>query len=237
MPSIRGPQEGTLALVGAGEYLPGMEDLDRFLLERAPAEPLVVCLPTAAGRESSKRIAYWSGLGEDHFSKLGVRVEAVEVVDRDTAMDESLSGRISSANFVYLSGGNPHYLYRTLVGTRAYEAIIGVLQKGGVVAGCSAGAMIWGERIPSFLPPPWPWKRRFSMIPGTTILPHFDEIPAWLMRVFRIVMFNRPTMVGIEGYTALVLSEGMSVVCGRGGVTVWGKKGKMRFGHGEIIEQ
>ena len=69
MPPIRGTQEGTLALVGAGEYLPGMKDLDRYLLGRAPAKPLVVCLPTAAGRESSKRIAYWSGLGEDHFSR------------------------------------------------------------------------------------------------------------------------------------------------------------------------
>ena len=235
MSLLVGPQKGTLALVGAGEYLPGMEDVDRFLLKRTPGEPLVVCMPTAAGKEGSERIAFWSKLGTDHFSRLGARVEAVEVVDRDTAMDTSLSRRISLANFVYLSGGDPHYLHRTLAGTRAYESIIGVLEKGGVVAGCSAGAMIWGERIPKLLPPPWPWRHGFNKIPGITIIPHFDQIPAWFMRVFRVVNFNRPTMVGIDGYTALILTNGTSIVRGQGGVVIWGKQGKMRFGNSQII--
>ena len=56
-----------------------MDDLDRFLLERTPGEPLVVCLATAAGKESSDRINYWSDLGEDHFTRLGVRAEEVAV--------------------------------------------------------------------------------------------------------------------------------------------------------------
>ena len=158
------------------------------------------------------------------------------MVDRDSAMDTSLSDRISSANFVYLSGGDPHYLHRTLVGTRAYESIIGVMEEDGVVAGCSAGAMIWGEWIPRLLPPPWPWRRGFNHVPGTVILPHYDEVPAWLGRAFRIVNFSRPTMVGVDGYTALVLSKDMTLVRGNGGVTIWGRKGKSRFGAGEAIE-
>ena len=231
-----GPRKGTLALVGAGEYLPGMADVDRQLLERAPGEPVVVCMPTAAGKEGSNRIAYWSNLGINHFAGLGARVEAVEVVDRATAMDSSLSERISAANFVYLSGGDPHYLYRTIVGTKSWESIEGVLNKGGVVAGCSAGAMIWGEQIPRFLPPPWPWRRGFNKIPGTVILPHYNEFPAWFAWAFHVVNFNRPTMVGIDGYTALVLSKNLSKVHGRGSVTVWGKQGKRVFSDGEQVE-
>ena len=45
-----------LALVGSGEYLPRMEPVDRRLLASLPDAPRVVCLPTAAGTEGSKRI-------------------------------------------------------------------------------------------------------------------------------------------------------------------------------------
>ena len=74
-----------------------------------------------------------------------------------------------------------------------------------------------------------------SKIQGTTIIPHFDQIPAWFMRVFRVVNFNRATMVGIDGYTALVLDNGTSIVRGQGGVVIWGKKGKRRFGNGPVL--
>ena len=146
--------QGTLALVGSGEYTPEMDPVDRFLLERLPSPARVVCMPTAAGKERRERITYWSELGVKHFTRLGAECKAVEVIDRATAMDEPLAQRIDEANFVYLSGGDPGYLYRTLEGTRAWAAISGVLERGGVVAGCSAGAMIWGEQIASLNPNP-----------------------------------------------------------------------------------
>lgn len=42
---------GLIALLGSGEYLPVMDDVDRYLLENCGAngrKPRVVCLPTAA---------------------------------------------------------------------------------------------------------------------------------------------------------------------------------------------
>ncbi len=135
---------GTLALVGSGEYLPLMEPVDRLLLARLAGEARVVCLPTAAGTEGAERIRYWSDLGVAHFAGLGARAEAVGVIDRESAHDASCVARIESANFVYLSGGKPQYLYDTLVGSPTWAAIMRVLEGGGVVAGCSAGAMICG---------------------------------------------------------------------------------------------
>ena len=186
----------------------------------------VVCMPTAAGRE---RIAYWSELGTRHFSRLGAECEPVEVIDRATAMNESLTQRISRANFVDLSEGDPQYLYQTLEGTQAWTAISGVLQKGGLVAGCSAGAMIWGEQIPSLKPPPFRWRPGFNAIPGTTIIPHFDDPPGWVLAVFKAISFSRPTFVGIEGHTALVASDGKLQVVGKGAVTIWGRGVKKRY--------
>ena len=181
-------------------------------------------MPTAAGRESRERINYWSELGTRHFSRLGVECEPVEVIDRATAMSETLMQRISRANFVYLSGGDPQYLYRTLEGTQAWTAISEVLEKGEIVAGCSAGAMIWGEQIPSLKPPPFRWRRGFNAIPGTTIIPHFDDPPGWVLALFKAISFSRPTFVGIEGHTALVASDGKLQVVGKGAVTIWGQR-------------
>ena len=130
---------GTLALVGSGEYLPPMEPVDRLLLARLAGEAHVVCLPTAAGTEGAERIRYWSELGVRHFAGLGAQAEAVPVIDRPTAHDASCVARIEAANFVYLSGGKPQYLYDTLAGSPAWAAIMRVLEGGGVVAGCSAG--------------------------------------------------------------------------------------------------
>jgi cyanophycinase len=159
-----------LALVGSGEYLPPMEPVDRQLIDKLNAEPRVVCLPTAAGQEGEERIRYWRDLGIRHFSRLGAQVESLPIIDRAGAQDTHWAERIGEANFVYLSGGRPDYLYRTLKDTPAWQAILAVHQRGGVVAGCSAGAMIMGARLLGFpgLQP------AFELIPGAVIVPHFD---------------------------------------------------------------
>src|SRR4030042_3333763 len=208
-----------LALVCSGEYLPPMEAVDCYLLELLKTEAHVICLPTAAGTEGSERIAYWSELGKAHFSGLGVKVESLPVIDQSSANDPELVEHIRQANFIYLSGGKPDYLYRTLADSLAWVAIIEVLKKAGVVAGCSAGAMIMGERIPGFPR----WKPAFGLLRGAIIMPHFDEIPSGMMSTLRVLVRDEQTLLGIERNTALVGGvEGYQVV-GSGGGVVWNK--------------
>ncbi len=219
-----------LALVGSGEYLPPMEPVDRELFGRLPGTPRVVCLPTAAGTEGAERIAYWSRLGVEHFTRLGVQVQAVPVVDRDTAHDPALVAAISGANFVYLSGGKPDYLYQTLAGTLAWDAILTVLAGGGLLAGCSAGAMILGEKFFGFPG----WKPGFNFLPGATVIPHFDEIPEALLKSMRLLTGKGLTVLGIDGYTALLRTGARYEVVGRGGVTLWNRTGKTRYLSGPL---
>lgn len=223
---------GTLALVGSGEYLPPMEPVDRLLLSHLPEGPRVVCLPTAAGNEGPRSLGYWARLGIEHFTRLGAQVEAVGVIDRASAEDETLATRIRAANFVYLSGGKPGYLYKTLNGTRAWAAIESVLNRGGVVAGCSAGAMVFGERFPNF-PLPWPWQAALNYLPGAVIIPHFDEINAGFVNLIKSLL-GKSTLIGIEGNTALVRQNGHYTVAGSGGVLVW-KTRKNRYLNGEAV--
>jgi cyanophycinase-like exopeptidase len=219
-----------LALVGSGEYLPPIAPLDRALIRRLAAPVRVVCLPTAAGTEGHARIDYWSRLGVEHFSSLGVEAEAVSVIDRASADDPALAAAVGEANFVYLSGGRPDYLHRTLHGSLVWQAILAVLERGGLLAGCSAGAMILGERYFAFPG----WKQGFAFLRGATIIPHFDEIPQSMLRPMRQVAGKDLTILGIEGNTALVQTTEGYEVLGSGGVTVWNRTGKTRYSAGPL---
>jgi cyanophycinase len=219
-----------LALVGSGEYLPPIEPLDRELIRRLGEPARVACLPTAAGREGPERVGYWMQLGIDHFTRLGAQVEAVPIIDRASADDPALAEQIASANFVYLSGGKPDYLHKTLHGSRAWTAIQSVLARGGLLAGCSAGAMVMGEKIYNF-----PGARSgFDLLPGTLVLPHFDEIPASILQPARLLIGPKLTLLGIEGNTALVRSGEGYEVLGAGGVTIWNREGKTRYTQGPL---
>ena len=207
------PGTGTLALTGSGEYLPGMDDVDRFLMAQLAEPARVVCLPTAAGTEGTARVRYWMELGVQHFQDLGAQAaDALPVIDRVSAENAAYAERVLQANFVYLSGGKPPYLFDTLRGTAVWQAVEEVVRRGGVVAGCSAGAMIFGERVLSGPGRLLPFDG-FGWVKGAYIIPHFDEMPGALADAAGLLLRGL-RMVGVEGYTALV--AGGQGVCVRG---------------------
>ena len=222
-----------LALVGSGEYLPTMEPVDRQLIARLDAAPSVVCLPTAAGQEGEERIRYWSDLGEKHFSLLGAKVESLPIIDRAGALETRWVERLDQANFVYLSGGSPGFLFRTLQDTPVWRAILAVHLRGGVVAGCSAGAMIMGARLLGFpgLQP------AFGLVQKAVIVPHFDEIPAAFVKSVHFLAARDMTLIGIEGNTVLVVDRDQREVMGSGGVTVWNHRERARYTAGQFVPQ
>ena len=77
---------GLIALVGAGEYLPVMEDVDRYLLHSIKADghaPRVVCMPTAAGQEGDESVGRWSRMGVGTFlQSWAPEVDALPIIDR-----------------------------------------------------------------------------------------------------------------------------------------------------------
>src|ERR1700680_4506127 len=114
---------GTVALVGAGEYLPAIAPVDTMLLECVAGTPHVVVLPTAAAPAGPAISERWAKMGVDHFSRLGATVEPVMLLDRVDAGKSEIVSRIAAANFVYLSGGKPRYLLETLRGTASWQAM------------------------------------------------------------------------------------------------------------------
>src|SRR5512134_3893104 len=112
---------GLIALVGSGEYLPVMEDIDRFLLAHLNVNtPRVVCIPTAAGQEGDESVSRWSRMGLEHFRRLGADVQALRITDKASANDEQYEFMLETADLIYFSGGNPQYLFETMNGSRAW---------------------------------------------------------------------------------------------------------------------
>jgi len=226
--------KGTLALTGSGEYLLEMEPVDKFLLAKLGDTPKVVCLPTAAAPDGASIVGNWARMGVEHFTRLGAQAEAVNILSHKDADNPGFVDKIRAANFVYLSGGKPDYLHKTLAGTQAFAALNDVLMNGGVVAGCSAGAMIWGEKIPAF-PTLVPLHDVFNYLPGSIIMPHFDEFGDRWGSALKLAMGDR-TILGIDGLTALVCHGGTYSVAGKSAVTVWDKKQKVRYTDGQTVK-
>jgi cyanophycinase len=218
-----------LAVVGSGEYLPAMEAVDRQLLGLLGPAPRVVCLPTAAGREGDKMIDDWMLRGVDHFAALGADAEPVRVWDRDSANDPEFAALIASTDLVYLSGGKPSYLYDTLHGSLAWQAIVDVVERGGLLAGCSAGAMIQGDLFAGV-----PRSHQgFGLWPGIHIVPHFNEIPSAIVSTMRRTVGKKHTLVGVNANTALV-NHGLDYEVIGEQVTVWTSTHKTAYGPGVL---
>lgn len=206
-----------IALVGSGEYLAPMAEVDRQLLALIDDAPTVVCLPTAAGREGNAKIDDWMQRGVQHFSDLGADAHGARVWDRDSANDRDLADLVSTADLVYLSGGNPGYLYDTLESTPVWSAILDVTDRGGLLVGCSAGAMIQGDQFMGGVRP----RTGFGLWPGVHVVPHFDEIPRAVVATMRRVVGRQRTVVGVNANTALVKTDDDTYRVVGDEVTVW----------------
>jgi cyanophycinase len=75
------------------------------------------------------------------------RIRLLHTRSRATANSESFIARLKEANGIWLSGGNAGRLASTYLGTRTQQEIKAVFERGGVVGGNSAGAIIQGSFI------------------------------------------------------------------------------------------
>lgn len=231
---------GLIALVGSGEYLPVMEDTDRYLLDSlnlSGRKPRVVCLPTAAGKEGDQSVNRWSTMGIEHFKRLGADVTALQIIDRKSADDEQYESILENADLIYFSGGDPGYLYQTMKNTCAWNAAQRAWARGAIYAGCSAGAMILGKRMPSFRLAGT--QDGFGVIPAEFIVPHFDAIPAiWkpVILALQKQLKNGQRMIGVDEDTALVGSLGGEwKAMGNSKVHVFARDAKTKYTSGDVV--
>lgn len=227
--------DGSLALVGSGEYLPQMAEFEKGLIDDGLAngkKPIYVQIPTAAGQESDHRINYWQQLGESAAKNLGVTQSFLPIFSREDADNPELLKSISDAALIYLSGGDPHYLANTLRDTLAWELILKNWQSGGSLAGCSAGAMVLSDLIPHFRLSRAEPTKGFGLLKEVRVIPHFDKFFKWIPDSAAKVLLDLPgdeVLIGIDEDTAVVKRAGSDW-------QVWGE-GKLHILKGEAPGQ
>jgi cyanophycinase len=228
-----------VALVGAGEFLPVMAEVDRQLLAAVGSgRPRVAILPTASYPDGEDVFLRWASLGEAHFRSLGAEVEAVLVRDAVDAQDAAFAQAVGEADIVYMSGGKPDHLLRSLAGSAVWRAMKAAHHRGAVLAGCSAGAMVLAEHQVRFrrrLPLRVRWDEALRVATGVAVLPHYDRIPEPLAAVVALQAPRGTAVLGIDEDTALVGRDGSWQVHGQARVTVWRGRRRERLRAGDTF--
>ena len=196
---------GPLALVGSGEYLPEMADVEGGLLAGRP--PRYVQLATAAVPDGPTVVERWHRLGATQATRLGVEPVIVAVGDRTDADRPDLAALVAGAGLIYLSGGHPAYLAETLRDTAVWAAIVAAWQDGAALAGCSAGAMALTAWVPSLRNPESGGTMGLGLLPHIRVIPHFDVFAGRIPDlVNRFLLPENPALavIGVDEDTALV---------------------------------
>jgi cyanophycinase len=230
------PSVAPFALVGSGEFLPQMEEVDRWLISGRTQRAAI--LATAAGEEGADSVKRWLAMGTKHYEGIGVDSVEVPVIDRDSADDPALAALISDVGLVYLSGGNPGYLANTLRGTLVWKAIITAWENGAALAGCSAGAMALSGTAPTVRAGTMTPHPGLALLPHLSVMPHFDQMGRWdsgFLKRAQSQVTAGLTLVGIDEATALVGGPADWIVMGHRTVTVFGPEGPMVYSPGETV--
>ncbi len=160
---------GHILAIGGGAILDPSSPLERYLLELAGvARPRVCFLATAVGDQSERLLGFYQA-----FAGRGCELAHVELFGRPEAPAE----RVSEHDVIYVSGGNTANLLALWRLHGVDGAVRSVLERGGVLAGWSAGANCWFEdSVTDSFGPLRALQNGLGILPGS-FCPHFDAEP------------------------------------------------------------
>jgi len=205
---------GSLALVGSGEYLPAMTAFEKSLLDdgiKNGKSAKYIQIPTAAGQESDDRLDFWKQLGQTQADAIGVEATYLPIYTRDDAFKQEHIDAIKDSALMYMSGGDPHYLAEVLIDTPVWAAMVENWQSGASLAGCSAGAMVLSVQIPNFRMLKRSPSKGLNLLPEIRVIPHFNKFFKWIPESAAKVLLHVPDdsiLIGVDEMTAIVKRTG-----------------------------
>ncbi|WP_169975391.1 cyanophycinase [Tautonia rosea] len=205
---------GALVIVGGGRIPQDVTDTFRSL---AGADARLVVIPTASASADEEPddewIDLWRQRGFDYVTVLHTR-------DRDRANDPEFVAPIKEATAVWFGGGDQSRIASAYLGTAVEEEVFGVLERGGVVGGTSAGAAIMTQVMITGGNPNATVGEGFNLLPDAVVDQHFlarNRKP----RLQGVLNEHPETFgVGIDESTALVVVGRRLEVVGQSSVTI-----------------
>ena len=231
---------GSIALVGGDEFRVGCEDMDREVMRASGKDTAkVLIIPTAAVTGPAKA----ANDGVTHFSALGGDASQLMVLERQHANDLKLIAPARDSDVVYFTGGNPDHLLATLQGSALLWMLRDGLDRGLVLGGSSAGAMVMGSVMRR--PPLYSdtggdtrdrWVEGLGIAPNICVLPHHERRnPAEVSTELRWSAPEGIVYLGIDARTGVVGGPGNWRVTGFGNVTVYRGSDYEVFSAGEPL--
>lgn len=136
-----GPEKGSLLIVGGGKV--GPEIWSKFI-ELAGGEPAnIIIIPTAGDDSTINRGIFKE---KELLESLGVHtVTVLHTRDPKVADTEKFAAPIKKATGIWFVGGRQWKIADAILNTRTHKELNNLLNRGGVIAGTSAGATIQGS--------------------------------------------------------------------------------------------
>lgn len=222
-----GPSPGSLLLLGG--IRPNQTIRSAFVaLAGGPASHIVV-IPTASVGDAGPP-GMMSYITRRFEEILGVaKVTVLHSLDRATSDSDSFVEPLRSATGVWILGGFPENLVHSYLGTKTERAIHDLLDRGGVVGGESAGAMIqasWldttGDEFTSEIRTLIRTNGRggFGLLTRAAVFPHFNKRGSEAAAGFSAEHPDQ-LAIGIDEQTALIVKGDVAEVVGEGQVSLY----------------
>ena len=204
-------ERGALALVGSGEYLIQMQEIETDLLRRGMSRGksnTYIQIPTGAGQEGADRIEFWKERGAAQAKRIDAECKFLPILRREDAFNPQYIEEVTNAGLIYFSGGDPGYITEVFEGTPLWEKVKSEFFSGSSLAGCSAGAMAFGSKIVGIRKSHA--QSGLGLTPEIEVIPHYDKFLGWVPdRIASIALrSDKGTyLLGIDEDTALVLTD------------------------------
>jgi len=212
-------------IVEGGMWPPNPRIADKFRELIGGADAPVLFIPTAASDERLQE-AKATGEVEKIFKELGLNnCKLWHTRDRNEANSEAFVAPLRATKGVWIHGGHNPLLAEAYVGTRVQKELQAFYERGGVIAGPSAGAMIMG----SFLVQPGKSDEKgntvllvsptnhegFGLLENVVVVPHVNQ--RHLEGALVPIIAEHPELLGIgidAGTGILVHSHWFEVIGG-----------------------
>jgi cyanophycinase len=222
-------KKGKLIIIGGGAI---PDSLFSFFANYCGGkDQSVVYIPTATTDETyiqkGEHLIKFTSQGFNNLSTIHTR-------NKKEADDPKNIALIRNAKGLYFGGGDQQLIADAYAGTKLYDEIIALLDRGGVIMGTSAGATIMGSLMVggdarNDLSKKYKFNPAFSFMTNTALDQHvlarnrqFDLIP---------VIEHYPGTLGIG------LDESTAIIVEAGQFTVWGKSYVMLYDPKDWEEQ
>lgn len=230
-----GPSKGTLILTG-GDQETGIKE---FVALAGGPDANIVYIPTAASSLRLPSGLIWEWLYTDELpantpefkqelcKMFGVKnITILHTRNQKTADSAEFVEPLRKAQGVWLSGGNPGRLSQAYLGTRTQREIEAVLERGGVVGGNSAGAIIQGSYVIRGNPdkPVLMVKGRergFALLKNVAVNPHLSEAMRQAELVTIVDTYPKLLGIGLDEKAAIVVKGDRFEVFGQGRVAIY----------------